>query len=192
MIQKKASVLLMACITTMIFADQSLAQSRRRSSQQPVSAPAVRGDSAAYSVAGCGLGSLAFKDHKKNKWMQVLAATTNGTSFNQTFGISTGTLNCELDGSMAKYSEQDMFVAANYEQLTREAAVGQGESLATLAKLMGCDDQATAAFGSLTKSQFEAIFQGTSAMEPKTVVSNIKTAVSADAALAPSCGLASL
>lgn len=40
---------------------------------------------AANTNTGCGLGSLIIKD-QSTVVMQVLAATTNGTSGNQTFG----------------------------------------------------------------------------------------------------------
>src|SRR5690348_10000976 len=47
---------------------------------------------AGYGVAGCGFGSMLFG--KQPGFIQVLAATTNGTFGSQTFGISTGTSNC--------------------------------------------------------------------------------------------------
>ena len=42
---------------------------------------------------GCGLGSMAFEGND-GLISQVSAATTNGTSGNQTFGITSGTSNC--------------------------------------------------------------------------------------------------
>ena len=45
-----------------------------------------------YGDAGCGFGSMIFGNQAG--FMQVFAATTNGTSGSQTFGITTGTLNC--------------------------------------------------------------------------------------------------
>ena len=49
----------------------------------------------ASGPAGCGLGStVVFPD--ANQWYQhVMAATTNATSGNQTFGMTSGTLGCE-------------------------------------------------------------------------------------------------
>src|SRR5947207_15915430 len=43
------------------------------------------GGAAKYGPAGCGLGSLIFD--ADSGWTQIFAATTNGTSGNQTFGI---------------------------------------------------------------------------------------------------------
>ena len=49
---------------------------------------------AGYGAAGCGLGSFVFGDNN-SWWAQTLGATTNGTSGSQTFGITTGTSNCD-------------------------------------------------------------------------------------------------
>ncbi len=54
--------------------------------------------SATNSNTGCGLGSEVIKD-QDSVIMQVFAATTNQTSGNQTFGISSGTLGCEKPAS---------------------------------------------------------------------------------------------
>lgn len=54
-----------------------------------------------YGPAGCGLGTeVIFQD--ANEWHEhVLAATTNGTSGNQTFGMTSGTLGCDTDGPLS-------------------------------------------------------------------------------------------
>ncbi len=180
-----AAITILALIST-----NALANTRKRPAP---AAPAIRQTETAYGVSGCGLGSLAFKEQKDSKVMQVLAATVNGTSGNQTFGISTGSLNCEIDGTLAaRYSQQDMFVAANYEQLTKEAAVGEGESLAALAELLGCGKDKAQDLGTLTRAHYSTIFTGTNAMEPKTVVTNVKAAVAQDVNLADQCTLATL
>ncbi len=48
----------------------------------------------ADSDIGCGLGTMVF-DGQQGKVYKVLGATTNGTSGNQTFGITFGTLGCD-------------------------------------------------------------------------------------------------
>ena len=47
-----------------------------------------------YGMAGCGLGSILF-GAKPGK-IQILSGTTNGIYGNQTFGISSGTSNCDI------------------------------------------------------------------------------------------------
>jgi hypothetical protein len=88
-----------------------------------------------YGAAGCGLGSMIFGDQPGI--MQVLAATTNGTSGNQTFGITSGTSNCEKQPKFASSERLNEFVLANMDNLAKEVAIGQGESLDTLAELIG-------------------------------------------------------
>jgi hypothetical protein len=136
-------------------------------------------------VSGCGLGTFVFKDHS-SKIQMILAATTNGTSGNQTFGISTGTSNCEIaDGKWAQFSEADSFVAANYDRLQRDAAAGEGESLQALSQLMGCESGAT--LGKAAKTNYDRIFAGTTAQNAPAVVANVKTVIKSDAALSQAC-----
>lgn len=105
---------------------------------------------AEYGMAGCGLGSMVFKD---DGFVQVLAATTNGTSGNQTFGISSGTSNCEVSGNGASAA---LFIEANREAVGKEISRGTGESLETLARLGGCAN--ASAMGSFLQSEYQSIF----------------------------------
>lgn len=106
----------------------------------------------ALGDSGCGLGSMIFSENKKGH--QILAATTNGTAGNQTFGITTGTSNCSSQGFVVNEKKIQHFAEANKSDLTREMAQGSGEKLAVLATLYGCD---TAQFGSMTQSNYSAI-----------------------------------
>jgi len=79
-----------------------------------------------HGPAGCGLGQLLFKD-KDGLLFNVLAATFNGSSGNQTFGMSTGTLGCE-DAQTAKVTAVS-FVEANRVALANDVARGGGDTL---------------------------------------------------------------
>lgn len=81
---------------------------------------------AAHGPAGCGLGSIMFEG-KDGLVMNVLAATFNGSSANQTFGMSTGTLGCE-DAKTAKVSAVS-FIEGNTVALSNDIARGNGETL---------------------------------------------------------------
>lgn len=111
---------------------------------------------AASGPAGCGLGStVIFPD--ADKWYQhVMAATTNGTSGNQTFGMTSGTLGCEAANGPLKSAQ--IFIDENMDQLAADIAVGQGETLAALAEIMGVQTQDTAAFNRAMQSNFDAMF----------------------------------
>jgi hypothetical protein len=101
-----------------------------------------------YGIAGCGWGSqLMGKDSG-----QISAATTNGSSGTQTFGISSGTSNCVTASQQTAMIRN--FIEANYESLVTDMAKGQGDSLITLASIYGCD---THVFATEMKSNYETI-----------------------------------
>ncbi len=110
----------------------------------------------ASGPAGCGLGStVIFPD--ADKWYQhVMAATTNATSGNQTFGMTSGTLGCEAANGPLKSAQ--VFMDENMDQLAADAATGQGETLAALAEVMGVQAQDKAAFNRVIRSNFDVMF----------------------------------
>ncbi len=108
---------------------------------------------AGYGSAGCGLGSIVIGSESGMK--QVFAATTNGTSGSQTFGITSGTSNCEDNGLIKLSKEREVFAQENYTSLVKEMAQGQGENLSTLASLYQCSTESHQAFGTMTQEKFE-------------------------------------
>lgn len=108
---------------------------------------------------GCGWGTLAFKG-QTGVAAQVLAATTNGTFGNQTFGISSGTAGCKRGGTVTADARLNMYASANIDQLASDMASGRGESLDTLAQLIGVEETDKAAFFALTKRNFGTLFPG--------------------------------
>ncbi|WP_155722587.1 DUF3015 family protein [Bdellovibrio sp. HCB117] len=122
-----------------------------------------------YGSAGCGFGSIVMGSDGN----QVLAATTNGTSGSQTFGISTGTLNCQQDGIFKSGREVPAFIEVNKLALANDAARGQGETLAGLANLMGCN---SSAFAPVMKKNYNKIFVETN-MQPAAIEANINAVV---------------
>ncbi len=95
---------------------------------------AIRG-TGRYGAAGCGLGSLAFGDQPGA--VQILASTTNGTFWTQTFGITTGTSNC---GPGLITAGTRNFVDANREALAKDAARGEGDAIGAISFINGCRD----------------------------------------------------
>ncbi|MDH5649785.1 MAG: DUF3015 domain-containing protein, partial [Gammaproteobacteria bacterium] len=111
---------------------------------------------AANNVGGCGWGSKLF-DGQSGLAPQVLAVTTNGTSGNQTFGITTGSSGCTQDGVVKSNWKTAMFIDDNKGRLARDMSRGQGESLDALAKLIGVSEEHKAEFVSITKQNFARI-----------------------------------
>lgn len=103
---------------------------------------------------GCGLGAQIIKDDS-SAVMLALQATTNGTSGNQTFGITSGTSGCKKVKFVMNEAAQE-FVASNMDQLSKEIAMGQGESLDTLAELLKVEDKAE--FSAALQSNYTSIY----------------------------------
>ena len=105
-----------------------------------------------YGTAGCGLGSILFGS--KPGIVQIFAATTNGTSGNQTFGITTGTSNCD-DADEGEDSAQ-VFIHANREALAKDMSRGGGETIANLSTISGCTNPSDV--GRVLQAHYKSIF----------------------------------
>jgi Protein of unknown function (DUF3015) len=110
----------------------------------------------ADNAAGCGLGTQIMEG-KSGIAFHVLAATTNGTLGNQTFGMTSGTLGCKADGAVTASAELKAFASANLDQLSVEMASGEGEALTALASLYGIEAADRDAFYGLTKANYGTI-----------------------------------
>ena len=119
---------------------------------------ATQAQAQAYGTAGCGLGSMAFG--AKPGFVQVFAATTNGTFGAQTFGISSGTSNC---GSTSGAAGARAFIETNRPALAKDISRGSGETIQNLATLGGCAN--SAAVGAKLQKNFKAIFPTASASD---------------------------
>ena len=106
------------------------------------------------SQTGCGLGSMIIKDDS-TAVMLALQATTNGTSANQTFGVTSGTSGCKKT-KLVMNERAEEFVASNMDQLAKEIAMGHGESIDTLAELLNVEDKA--AFSASLQSNYNSIY----------------------------------
>lgn len=124
---------------------------------------------------GCGLGSMLFQG-KSGLVHQVLAATTNGSFGNQTFGISSGTLNCKQPATMVSNKQLNQFVAENLDNLASEIAIGSGESVEALAELLAIPEAKRVAFYNRLQEHFEDIFTANGVTAHDVVVRVVKLA----------------
>ncbi len=112
---------------------------------------------AGQSNYGCGLGSLIFKGND-GLLSQTLAATTNGSFGNQTFGITTGTSNCQKFSKLASNEKINIFVSENMDNLATDIANGRGEYLNTLAVLMEVPEKDRGNFYKKLQNNFVKIY----------------------------------
>jgi len=132
--------------------------------------------------SGCGLGQTVFKG-QSGLMANVLAATTNGTAGNQTFGLTSGTSGCNAEAVVKNDSQREIFVAANLDNLSQEMAQGHGDHLASLAAIMKVESKDEAAFYSLAQNEFGNIFKS-DAVDANHIMASLDSAMLQDQNLA--------
>jgi hypothetical protein len=132
------------------------------------------------NIGSCGWGAKLF-DGQSGIAPQVLAVTTNGTFGNQTFAITSGTSGCTQDGSVRSNWKTALFIDGNKEMLARDMSVGSGETLDSLAHLMGVESQDRVAFNRVAKENLWKIFSADSTSD---IVANFRQVLAQDAQLA--------
>src|SRR5690242_20647509 len=86
----------------------------------------------AHNNVGCGLGTLIWEGRANNSsLLQAFQATTNGTSGSQTFGVTSGTSECQQPSRFVQNDKLIHFVQANMDNLAKDIAMGKGETLDT-------------------------------------------------------------
>jgi hypothetical protein len=108
---------------------------------------------------GCGLGTVLWKNSADGSTMsQALQATTNGSFGSQTFGITSGTLECGEPSHFADNERLKEFVVANMDNLAKDIASGSGESLSTFTELLQIPADQRVDFDRKLQSSFSGIF----------------------------------
>lgn len=134
----------------------------------------------AYGTAGCGLGSMIMG----NKDGQVLAATTNGTSYTQLFGITSGTSNCK---DVAKATALNGFIRDNKVALANNIARGEGAELNSVLAMLNCNQNELAA--KELQKNYSEIF---SSYYEQHIAHKMATVLNADPLLSQSCQIPSV
>jgi hypothetical protein len=128
---------------------------------------------AGQSNTGCGVGTMIMKG-QDGLLFQVLAVTTNGIFGNQTFGITTGTLDCQKASKFASNERLNTYVSENMDNLANDIAKGQGEYLNTLAVLMEVPEGSRTTFYSTLQNNFGTIYTSSNVTSAD-VLQNIET-----------------
>lgn len=110
--------------------------------------------SVAFAQPGCGVGAMIWKE-QSGIAPHVLAATTNASFGNQTFGMTTGTLGCQTNQSVQSMA---MYMDSNIDKVARDMSRGTGENLETLAVLLGVEEADRGDFRALMQDNFASIF----------------------------------
>ena len=106
---------------------------------------------------GCGWGNMLFEG-QRGLPSHLVASTTNGTSGNATFGMTSGTNGCSTKGAL-RYDGKSMLVLSSImTELSEDMAKGEGEALTTYAVVLGVQPQDRAHFAAVTHQHFGEIF----------------------------------
>ena len=105
---------------------------------------------------GCGLGTNLMEG-KQGLLPHIIASCTNGYTF-QSVSLTFNWFGCDSTGTVTADAELRKFAAANIDQLSRDAARGEGESLSALAHLLQVPAEQHGAFGLFARDHFVEIF----------------------------------
>ncbi len=115
--------------------------------------------SSAMAVApggeNCGWGNMLFKG-QSGLGAHVIASITNGTSFNNTFGMTFGTNGCSTSGTLT-YGGASM-VSSIMGEFSEDVARGEGDAMDTVAVVYGIEKQDRDTFAKVMHENFAAIF----------------------------------
>lgn len=130
-----------------------------------------------YGMAGCGLWSQILKGKDKGTQIGVFALRTFVLN-SQTTAISSQLSNCVEGGANYAEMEQEVFIEINLAELSKEASQGNGDHLAALSEVLGCQDQKE--FARLSQDKFAKIY-GTS--DSKVVLASYASEIQSNDAL---------
>ncbi|WDE97875.1 DUF3015 family protein [Lentisphaera profundi] len=118
---------------------------------------------------GVGVGTMIFKD-SDGLMSQTAAVTTNHIFCNQTFAITSGTLDAEKPAEFWAQEQMNIFIAGNMDNVAKDIAMGEGEAVDTIAGILKVED--TEAFRAELQENFANIYT-TNEVTHTEVVSNI-------------------
>jgi hypothetical protein len=108
------------------------------------------------SNCGCGLGSRWMRN-SKSALAHWLALYLNGIT-GQVYGVTSGTQDCKEAPTFAFNEKLETFVADNMDNLAKDIAMGQGETVDTLAELMEVPNKEWNDFSQTLQAHFSDIF----------------------------------
>ncbi len=128
----------------------------------------------------CGWGNMLFEGQSGTA-THVLGVTTNGTSGNNTFGITSGTNGCSSSGTLT-YSGASM-VGSIMGEFSEDVARGNGDAMDTVAVIYGVDKQDRETFANVMHENFSTIFPNEDVTAAE-MITSIEEVMKANATLA--------
>ncbi|MFO7840104.1 MAG: DUF3015 family protein [Desulfosalsimonadaceae bacterium] len=157
---KKVAFTVLICFAVVSFGSVCMAQTGPRT---------VRED------CGCGLGGYAIGEETGLAW-KLVGTFLNGICANQTFAMSSGTLDCGEVHSLAMNEQLNRYVADNMDSLAVDIAQGDGESLDAVAEIANVPEKKRPDLNTKLQQNFEKIYSS-SGVTYKNVVIEISRIV---------------
>lgn len=111
---------------------------------------------------GCGWGNMLFEG-QRGLVPHLLATTTNGTSGNATFGLTSGTNGCDSSVKLGYGGRSMLAMNGMLDSIAEDMAKGQGEALDAYATLLGVSGDDRQHFAAVTHEHFSSIFSSADA-----------------------------
>ena len=128
---------------------------------------------------GCGWGNMLFEGQSGP--VQFLATTTNGTSGNKTFGMTSGTNGCSMNGTLT-YGGKSL-LGSIMGEFSEDVARGEGEALNAVAVMYGVEQQDRASFATAMHTNFQTLFPNEN-VTAEEVMASMNEIMKSDAQLA--------
>lgn len=106
---------------------------------------------------GCGWGQILFEGQSGTA-SHVLAMTTNGSTGNNTFGVTSGTNGCSASGTISYKGKEMINVGLMMDEFSEDVAMGDGEVLTSVAVAMGVAPEHRAEFKASMHQNFDKLF----------------------------------
>lgn len=130
----------------------------------------------------CGWGNMIFKG-QSGHIPHFAASITNGTSGNATFGMTTGTNGCSVNGTLTYGGQALIGMEGVLDEFIADAANGQGEAMNAIAVSMGIQAEDRDAFAQAMHQNFNTLFPS-SDVTAADVYASILEVMQSDARLA--------
>ncbi|MDH1262385.1 MULTISPECIES: DUF3015 domain-containing protein [unclassified Pseudomonas] len=147
-----------------------------------LSAASVAAQADAAGGNGCGWGNMLFEG-QRGFVPHFLATTTNGTSGNATFGMTSGTNGCDTTVRLGYGGRSMLAMNGMLDSIAEDMAQGQGEALDAYATLLGVEAADRAHFAKVTHQNFGTIFSGAEVTSEQVLAATLDV-MSQDAQLA--------
>lgn len=105
----------------------------------------------------CGWGNMLFEG-QSGLPMHVVASTTNGTSGNATFGMTSGTNGCSANGTLTYGGKSMIDLSSIMGEFSEDVARGHGDALTTVAVALNVQAEDRQVFDAVMHENFAVIF----------------------------------